>query len=523
MKKLLATLLLTAMIISLAACSTATTGKNPTGSNTSQTTTGTTGTTGTTEPEEIYEIIMSYPTLGQTPQGMKEVEDAINAEIEPALGVRMIFEPIFAFDMDQQHNLMISSGDKLDLMLSLFRGGVGSYVIKGLVNDLTDLYAEHGADIAAVQGPAMSGGYFDGRLYAVPSEEKFGRSYGFFARNDLLEKYDITVDINKIYTLTELGSIFKTIKAGEGSGFYCVAGTNSSSDYFGFTVPFDRLGSTTASGIILNGGRGSTTIVNQFATDEYASFARKMYEFAQAGYFSADAATNTDSFNVQMDTGNYLGQFSQTELDMTANLSTGKYKMTPINLVAPYAATQMYQTSVWAIPITSENPEKTFKFLNYLYADNDIDRLMTYGIEGRTYQVIDSNDDGVLLNWVDGIEYATAPYFQPLKVFGDKSSIGVWPPLELSYYQTLKNFNNDIISNTATQSLALGYSFNSSNVASKFSAVTAVIQQYSAIVSCGAMKPDDVLPTFKQALIEAGIEDVIAENQQQFDQWLENN
>ena len=131
---------------------------------------------------EIYEVVMAMPILGAEPPGMQAVEDAINAVTEPEIGVHLTMYPIFINDLASQQNLMITSGDKLDLAM-IFVTGVGTYVNKGALLPLDDLYAQYGQDIEAAEGIAMAGGYFNGNLYAVPSEEKWAMQEQIFLRS----------------------------------------------------------------------------------------------------------------------------------------------------------------------------------------------------------------------------------------------------------------------------------------------------------------------------------------------------
>ena len=72
-----------------------------------------------------------------------------------------------------------------------------------------------------------------------------------------------------------------------------------------------------------------------------------------------------------------------------------------------------------------------------------------------------------------------------------------------------------------SQLKALGYSFEiTDEVSSKYSAVTSVIAQYTPIISAGAVDPEQSLAEFNKALQDAGIDDIIAENQRQLDEWL---
>ena len=242
---------------------------------------------------------MAMPILGAEPPGMQAVEDAINAVTEPEIGVHLTMYPIFINDLASQQNLMITSGDKLDLAM-IFVTGVGTYVNKGAL-PLDDLYAQYGQDIEAAEGIAMAGGYFNGNLYAVPSEEKWARSYGFYARTDILEELGMSFDPDTIYTYDDLTELFKAYKDKYGDGYYCISGTNATTDLFQYWDKYDTLGSTLATGVLMGPAlTGDTTVTNVYTTDEYKAYAQKMYEWAQAGYFSPDAATNTDAGTVQI-------------------------------------------------------------------------------------------------------------------------------------------------------------------------------------------------------------------------------
>ena len=271
--------------------------------------------------EEPYEIVMAIPTLGAEPSGLLDVENAVNEIVEPELGVKVTLYPISFFDLTSQQNLMITSGDKLDLASTIF-SSLGSWVDKGAFMELDELYVQYGADIEKAEGRAMAGGYYNGKLYAIPSEEKQARSYGFYARKDMVDELGINFDEDKTYTLDDLEKLFVAYKEKYGDGYYCVAGTASNSDFYGYVHEVDNLGSSNSTGILAGGGLDDDlTVQNMYALDSYKEYADTMYAWAQAGYYSPDAATNTDANTVQIQSGYYLGTFNSTETDMTANLS----------------------------------------------------------------------------------------------------------------------------------------------------------------------------------------------------------
>ena len=89
-------------------------------------------------------------------------------------------------------------------------------------------------------------------------------------------------------------------------------------------------------------------------------------------------------------------------------------------------------------------------------------------------------------------------------------------PFTEDYYKDLDNYSID----KCVVSKAFGYTFDISNVKTQAAAVSSVIGEYGPSLSCGVVDVDEKLPEFIQALKDAGIDDVIAENQKQFDAWL---
>ena len=85
--------------------------------------------------------------------------------------------------------------------------------------------------------------------------------------------------------------------------------------------------------------------------------------------------------------------------------------------------------------------------------------------------------------------------------------------------QTLREFNDTI----TLISPAMGYCFVTDSVQTEYAAVQSVVSQYVPIISAGAIDPATELPEFLDALEAAGINDIIEENQRQFDEWLSVN
>lgn len=510
MRKLLIVLLTSVLLLSSLGCSRDKGSSNPT--NHSNDNSGAQG--------DIYEIVMQYPTLGKAPQDIKLIENAVNARTEPEIGVRILFSPINVFEMASTTNIMFSWGDKLDIVTCGFGISLADYVNKGILIELDDLVAEYGQSIVKAEGIAMSGGYFRGKLFALPSEEKMGRVRALYCRQDILNKYGIEPVPEKIYSMDEISEIFAKVKAGEDEGFYCLAtGLNDEGIYSNFDI-VDKLGSTLASGCLTNNGYCTTEIVNYFATDEYEQACRTIRSWRQNGYLNPNCNMNMDPSDVMMQSGDYFAFFNSAEPDMLASQSRMLWgyvdsELVPLYTTSPYTVSQSFLMSMWGITSSCTDPVKAMKWLDLLWRDTEIINLLSYGIEGLHYEFIDSKD--LVIRYPEGVNSANTSYISVLQVWGDKSKCYAMAPLNKAYYRALDDFNQSIMPEHTSG--ALGYCFDASPVKMMYSAVDEVIKRFESSFKLGFLDLDIALPEFRTALDEAGIREVIAENQRQFDSW----
>lgn len=469
--------------------------------------------------DDLVEIIWQWPSVGSTNEGFQVVEDKLNEMMEPEIGVHVTLEPVSFSNLANETVLAASSGEQLDLCLSV-GSGVGSLVSSGLIEPLDDIIEEHGAAILEKCGDAMAGGYYNGELYGMPNAYIQGESYGYVARADLMEKYGYEYDENKLWTMDEFTEMFATIKAGEGDNFFCTIPEPTNEEALSrVAFEFDKLGATAASGyLMLNEDFTNTKIENVFATKAYEEYAQLMYDWAAAGYISRDAATNTETRESLVMGGNYLGFFtwSTPNVKYSCDVQCG-YEMNVLKVVDAYTAGDRFQNILWSVPITSVNPEKAVEALNFIYEHDDAAWLLQYGIEGQDYEVVEKNDQGTIIRYLSE-DPSTLPYFQPFGVYGDRLAWPLMDPSPISLNADLRAFSDNIPAER--KSPALGYCFNYSNVSTEYSAVQAVIQQYVPSINCGTIDPAENLPEFIKALQDAGIDKTIEENQAQLDAWL---
>ena len=473
----------------------------------------------TTNSQEITNIIWQYPTPGNTGSGFQEVEDAFNAMLEKDIGVHVKFELVPLMESQKKAQLMVSAGEQLDIALTAFTS-LGPLVESGLILPLDELVEKYGQGIKEACGESLLNGSYKGKLYGIPPADRRGNSYGFLARTDLLQKYGITIDENKYYTIDEIEQMFAIVKAGEGPNFYCEIPWNTTPEPLnnGY-IEYDKVGGAIGNGVLmLNRGFDTTKIENLFATEEYKEYAEMKYRWAQKGYISPDAAITTETGDSLMKTGKYFGVFYWA--DPAAENSyeaTVDFDLTLIKMVKPYVAGSGGALITWNIPITSVSPEKAMKALNYLYSNYEANKLIQFGIEGKSYKVLQKTDEGELIQYLED-DTSKLPYHNPYGLWG---IILKWPavyPAPINIKKIMREWDAAIPK--TRYSPAIGYSFVQTSVATEIAAVQAVVDQYTPIINCGAADPSKALPEFLSALKAAGVDKIIEENQRQFDAWL---
>jgi len=468
--------------------------------------------------DEITEIVWQYPSAGNLGAGFQDVEDALNEMLERDIGVRVRFETTDLMNSQKEAALMVSAGEQLDICLTAFTG-LGSMVDSELILPLNDLLESNGKDIKEHCGVLLDGCAYGENIYGVPVAFMASKTYGYAMRTDLLEKYNITIDENKHYTMAELEEIFETIKAGEGSSFYATIPWNTTTDPLNNSyLEYDKLTGSLSGGVMmLNRDFKDLTVQNLFETEEYEAYCKMMYNWAQKGYISADAAVTTEAPETILGTGNYLGMFYWNDPGSKGGMETNtSMDITMVNILEPYVPNGGGQDIMWNIPVTSKNPEKAMAALNYIYQNKEATWLIQFGLEGETYEIVEESSEGTLVRYL-AEDTSELPYFQVFGIYGNRFE---WPAVSPDPIDLNKQYKeHDESVHESRYSAAIGYNFVQTNVTSEIAAVETVIEQYTPSLNTGSLDPEKALPEFINALKSAGIDKIIEENQRQLDEW----
>lgn len=452
--------------------------------------------------EEPYEVVYAYHYWGNIPKDLQLVQDEINKISKAKINVTVKLLPINGSAIDQQINLMMTSGEKLD-MFAMFN--YSNQVANGKLYPIGQIMEQNGKGIM----DALGQDYYKatkvkGVSYGVPSIRDMARDYGYVIRKDLVEKYNI--DLNQVKKFEDLDKIFSVIKEKEPR--MAAMDLNRYSTIDGLGDDF---------GVLLNNGQSDLKVVNWFATDEYAQYLKTMRKWYQAGYVLKDAATNKEAYETLIKSGKISGVTSNMKPGFETQVSRGVgMEMAGVRYTPAVALTGSITNVMLGISAKAEKPEKVVQFLNLMYTDKDIVNLFDWGIEGKHYVKINGQEN--MIKYPDGVDVENVGYSGYGWMHGNQLLSYVFEGEDPEVYEKLAEFNN-----TALKSKALGFSFNAEQVKTEVAASTAALDQYRKPLESGVLDVDKMLPEFLKKLEDAGINKIIKEKQKQLDEWAKEN
>ncbi|WP_144552539.1 ABC transporter substrate-binding protein [Bacillus sp. X1(2014)] len=461
---------------------------------------------GTGSNNKPYEITMAYLTLNTKIDELPLVQEEINKITKKKINAKVKLVPISGAAWQQQQNLMLTSNEKLDLIMSSSFYGYNTQAAKGQYLPLDDLLQSHGQGISnMVPKRLLEGNKVNGKIYGIPSIRDWGSYYGFAMRKDLVDKYKI--DLSHIKTFTDLEDVFKMVKEKEPTLTPVVNTSMGTSVATAITAgKFDVLGDNL--GVV---SFKDKKIVNMFKDPQYVEAVKLARKWFQAGYIIKDSATSKESAANLVKANKGFGYFAKMKpgFDVQEKGITG-YDMVSVKLTDVYSYTDAATGFNMSIARSSQNPEKAMEFINLLYTDKDIMNLLDLGVEGKHYV---KNSDGTI-KLPEGVKESKYAFNQ--WEIGNNFLTYPWEGNPANYWDIMKEHND-----SAIFSPAFGFTFNPDQVKTEIAATTNVLNQYKLGLESGTLNPEKSLPEFNSKLKASGLGKIIAEKQKQFDKWKE--
>ena len=115
--------------------------------------------TAVADDEEPYEVVMEFMYYGNLRSDFDLIEETLSEMALDKVNCTVSLVPVSMAEADTQMSLMISGGEKLDLMISMGATGFQNIVNRGQAQALDDLLEQYGSGIKDALGVALDGGY----------------------------------------------------------------------------------------------------------------------------------------------------------------------------------------------------------------------------------------------------------------------------------------------------------------------------------------------------------------------------
>ena len=311
--------------------------------------------------EETYKVTMAY--IGDAyEEAEPAVLEKVNEILKKDINMELDLVPCSWGTYTNELSLMLSGDEALDIVPIIVTNAAG-YVSNGQVLDLTDYIEKYGTNMKKyVDADFLKSPRIGDFTYGVTTMREQITWEGIMMRTDLLEESGFKAE--DIKSVDDLDKIFAAVKE-KHPDMTMLASTQAGTPLFRWETA-DFL--TDGFGTLMDKGQ-STDVVNLYETEEFKTFAKKLYDWNQAGYISKDGATTTEILVNQVKAGTAFSYFTPLKAgaEEQDELSTG-YDLSSASLFGdPYITSYSVNFNTWGIARNSKNPDKNWKKLDTVY------------------------------------------------------------------------------------------------------------------------------------------------------------
>lgn len=454
--------------------------------------------------DEIYTVTMAY--MGDKKEDTERIEEKINEIMKKDINMQIDIEPISWGAYSETMKLILSGGEKMDIVPILV-DQANSMVNAKQVVDMTEYIDKYGTNIKELLGDTAKAANINNYVYGVTTGREWFCQSSVIMRKDIIEECGI--DTSEIKSYQDLTDVFAKVKETYPDMIMMASNNGTTPD-----VKYEMVDTLTDGfGVLMNHGQ-DTTVVNYYETEEYKDFVTTMYDWQQKGFLSKDAATTTEGVENQVKAGaafSYLAP-SKPGYDTRAAFLCGT-EMEVVPISEAWAGTAQISYLTYGISSSCTDKDKAMQCLDYLYGNKEILNLLNWGEEGIDYEVKDAENN--IIGYPEGKDDTNTYHLAEGWQLFNQFEMYIWEGDSPDIWKETQEMNE-----SALKSKAFGFTYDSTAVNNELAALSNVKAQYAAALGSGSVDPEEVLPKFIEELKKAGIEKVIATKQEQLDQWL---
>ncbi len=271
---------------------------------------------------------------------------------------------------------------------------------------------------------------------------------------------------------------------------------------------YDTFGTESSYGVVWD-TENDPTVENLYASDIFEEYCLRMQRWNELGLLPGDPTDTSTLQDLYAAQQVWCGIGTITP-DNDLDWIYDGFETASATLVEPTKTNSTLTEYMWGIAANSERPDKAMDFLNFLYENSEVANIMFYGIEGLNYEFVEGSDTVVETN---------GSYYALFYRGGNTEEMLIESPAGDDFVDQLEAMDAE-----ATVSPLLGYMFDDTDFQTESAMLDSVISEYLPQLQNGIAGSEEatleLLDEFNAALEAAGINDVIAANQEQVDAYL---
>lgn len=449
---------------------------------------------------------LTWYLVGGTAQpDLPIVLEKVNALLKEKINATLKLYVFTAGDeYDMKTNTALAAGEPIDIVFtSNWNANYNINATSGYFIDLNG-YLDKYPSIRAILGDSfLNASAINGKNYAVPTNKEKVHHWGYLLRKDLVTKYNM--DISQITSIEAIEPFLKIIWENEQDITpLAVAAMDAPFQI----LDWDRISDDDVPGALYP-DNGSTRIINHFLAPESIEVYHLMRSWYNMGYIHQDADTMQSQLEL-MRSGKYFAASHSLKPGKAEEISANTgFDWVQVDITRPVMSNREATGAMLAIPVKSTNPERAFRFIELLYTDKELINLLKFGIQDVHYTKVSENR----IRLIDPEHSGYNPGYT--WAFGDQFKDYLMDNEDpLKWDKFIRYNNSGLVLNS------LGFAFDKANVEAQTSACKNVVQAYYRQLLSGSADVDTTIRQFEKELKAAGVSDLIAEMQRQYDNWL---
>ncbi len=436
-----------------------------------------------------YQLDWYY--VGNVQPDVKLVEEEVNKYVADEMNISLNMCPLDWGGIKEKINVMVAGGEKFDIFYTSITN-YNALVGKNALAPLGDLLEKYGSGIKSeIDQKFLDAVKVDGEIYAIPVNKEMAHNYGFMYQKDIAEKHGLTEQLDAMTKFEDIYPILDIIKEKE-PDLYPLRNPVGCNDT-------DLLFETAVFPAGFYEGSNDGKVVNYIDTPEYLAAVKEIHSKYKKGYLPEGGSVNQSDekfFSIMYP----LKPGKDVEMSNTINWKQ-------VDITKPSTISSDTMGAMMSISRTSENPEVAMKFINRAYSDPKLVNLLTYGIEGKHYEMDGENR----IKRIENSGYDNTTYrWEFFNCFNQYL---------IENDDEMKNENLKEYNKATVFSSYIGFNPNTDNIKTQVGACANVKAEFDQQIADGIADPDELVAKYREKLKLAGADDIVADIQRQYDEW----